>query len=150
MKSYQSMRRLFTILIIFNLTISFAQIDSQLRINSDERNYYLWNSEKENYDFIATEYEHSIIDIRVKGSKNNGYIAISLVDDGRARLFHGSIKNFTINQNNEQEWILNSKNLRSKLTFNEKENTFTYLYDSNDENTRYLRIFIFKIRPEDH
>jgi len=73
-----------------------------------------------------------------------------LVDDGRARLFHGSIKNFTTNENNEQEWILHSKNLKSKLTFNEKENTFTYLYDSNDENTRYLRIFIFKIRSEEH
>jgi hypothetical protein len=144
------MRRIFILLLVFNLSNAMAQIDSQLRYNSDERNYYLWNAEKENYDFVETEYEHSLIDIRVKGSKTNGYIAISLVDDGRARLFHGSIKNFTTNENNEQEWILHSKNLKSKLTFNEKENTFTYLYDSNDENTRYLRIFIFKIRSEEH
>jgi len=143
------MKQILIYLLLFNLADGFAQIDSQLRYNSDERNYYLWNAEKESYDFVETEYEHSLIDIRVKGSKTNGYVAISLVDDGRARLFHGSIKNFTTNENKEEEWVLHSKNLKSKLTFNEKENTFTYLYDSNDENTRYLRILIFKIRPEE-
>jgi len=143
------MRSVFIIVFLFNLATNYAQIDSQVRFNSDERNYYLWNSDKESYDFIETEYEHSLIDIRVKGSKTNGYIAISMVDDGRSRLFHGHIKSFTTNENKEEEWILHSKNLRSKLTFNKKENTFTYLYDSNDENTRYLRIFIFKIRPEE-
>jgi len=52
------MRRIFILLLVFNLSNAMAQIDSQLRYNSDERNYYLWNAEKENYDFVETEYEH--------------------------------------------------------------------------------------------
>lgn len=143
------MKPITCLLFLFFSSISFAQIDSQTRYSSDERKYYIWNEEKAEYTYVETEYENSIIDIREKGSKTNGYIAISMVDNGQARLYHGSIKDYKVSENNEITWVLQSKTLRSKLTFNPVDKTFTYLYDSNEDKTRYLKIFVFKLRPEE-
>ncbi len=92
------------------------------------------------------EFEHSLIDIREIGSRSNGYVSISLVDDGRARLFHGSITAFSVNDKNEPTWQLRSKTMKSKLTFNPSDKTFTYVYDADDK--RYQRILVFTLKDE--
>jgi hypothetical protein len=77
---------IFILLITVNL---HAQIDSQKRFQSDVRKYYNWNKEFEKYELVETEYENSVIDIREIGSKTNGYIVISMVDNGSVRMHHG-------------------------------------------------------------
>ena len=94
-----------------------------------------------------TEYEHSVIDIREIGSKTNGYIVISMVDNGIARLHHGSIKEFAQTADNEGTWLFQSKNMKAKLTYNPEENTMTYLYDADNE--RYNRLIIFNVAPDE-
>ena len=81
------------ILLLFNLVLSAqsTKINDQTRYFSDSRLFYVWNDEKEIYDLRDTEFENSLIDIREIGSKNNGYIIISLVDNGDVRTYHGSI-----------------------------------------------------------
>jgi hypothetical protein len=125
-----------------------AQTDSQTRYTSDTRQYYVWSEASNSYIMKENEFENSVIDIREIGSRSNGYISISLVDDGIARLYHGSIQAFSVNAKNEPTWQLRSKTLKSKLTFNPDDHTFTYLYEANDK--RYNKIFIFKLRPEEN
>jgi hypothetical protein len=123
-----------------------AQIDTQKRFQSDSRKYYIWNFEKGAYELKETEYENSVIDIREIGSKTNGYITISMIDNGLARLHHGSISNFSQESSNEGTWIFRSKYMKAKITYNPKENTMTYLYDSDDK--RYNRLIIFNVAPD--
>jgi len=125
---------------------SNAQIDTQKRFQSDSRKYYIWNFEKGAYELKETEYENSVIDIREIGSKTNGYITISMIDSGLARLHHGSISNFSQDSGNEGTWIFRSKYMKAKITYNPKENTMTYLYDSDDK--RYNRLIIFSVAPD--
>lgn len=96
---------------------------------------------------METEYEHSIIDIREIGSKSNGYIAVSMLDNGLTRLHHGSIYNFTKTSEIEGTWLFKSKNSKAKLTYNPKENTITYLYDADNE--RYNRLMVFTVYPDE-
>jgi len=96
---------------------------------------------------VETEYEHSIIDIREIGSKTNGYIVISMVDNGQVRMHHGSIYNFTKESENEGAWSIQSKFMRARLIYNPKENTMTYMYDSNDK--RYKRLMVFTVAPDE-
>lgn len=124
----------------------FGQIDTQTRYNSNSRQYFVWSDAASSYVMRENEYEHSLIDIREIGSRSNGYVTISLVDDGRARLFHGSIVAFSVNDKNEPTWQLRSKTMKSKLTFNPAEKTFTYVYDADDK--RYQRIMIFTLKEE--
>jgi len=123
-----------------------AQIDMQKRFQSDSRKYYVWNNEFNKYELKETEYENSIIDIREIGSKTNGYIAISMVDNGQVRLHHGSIYEF---QGSETEgtWLIRSKFMKAKLVYNPKENTMTYLYDA--EGKRYSKLMIFSVVPDE-
>ncbi len=123
-----------------------AQIDSQKRFQSDSRKFYVWNNEFDKYELKETEYENSVIDIREIGSKTNGYIAISMIDNGQVRLHHGSIIEFTQTSEVEGTWIIRSKFMRAKLIYNPKENTVTYLYDA--ENKRYSKLMIFSVIPD--
>lgn len=129
---------------LFNLQ---AQTDTQKRFQSESRKYYVWNTEFEKYELIETEYEHSVIDIREIGSKTNGYIVISMIDNGQARLHHGSIYNFTKDNENEGSWLIQSKYMKAKLIYNPKENTMTYLYDG--DNKRYKRLMVFTVAPDE-
>ena len=129
---------------LFNLQ---AQTDTQKRFQSESRKYFVWNADFEKYELIETEYEHSVIDIREIGSKTNGYIVISMIDNGQSRLHHGSIYNFTKDSETEGSWSIQSKFMRAKLTYNPKENTMTYLYDG--DNKRYKRLMIFNVAPDD-
>ena len=126
---------------------SHAQIDSQKRFQSDSRKYYIWNTEFEKYELKDTEYENSVIDIREIGSKTNGYIVITMLDNGQVRLHHGSITDFTQTSENEGTWLIRSKFMRAKLVYNPKENTITYLYDA--ENKRYNKLMIFAVTPDE-
>jgi hypothetical protein len=123
-----------------------AQIDTQKRFQSDSRKYYVWNFEANAYELKETEYEHSIIDIREIGSKTNGYIIISLIDNGLTRLYHGSITGYSQDNKNEGTWYTRSKFIKAKLTYNPKENTMTYLFEAND--TRYNKLFVFNVAPD--
>ena len=123
-----------------------AQIDIQKRFQSDSRKYYVWNTEYDKYELMETEYENSVIDIREIGSKTNGYITISMIDNGQVRLHHGSIIEFTQNSETEGTWLIRSKFMRAKLMYNPKENTITYLYDA--ENKRYSKLMIFSVAPD--
>jgi hypothetical protein len=125
----------------------FSQIDNQKRFQSDTRKYYVWNIFEKKYELKETEYEHSIIDIREIGSKTNGYIVISMLDNGLTRLHHGSIYSFAKTSENEGTWLFKSKNSKAKLTYNPKENTITYLYDA--DNDRYNRLMIFNVYPDE-
>ena len=98
------------LLIVLTCTSIFAQLDNQKRLQSDQRKYYTWNYEEKKYELKETEYEHSIIDIREIGSKTNGYIVISMLDNGLTRLQHGSIYSYTQNSENEGTWLFKSKN----------------------------------------
>lgn len=124
-----------------------AQTDTQKRFQSESRKYYVWSTEFEKYELVETEYEHSVIDIREIGSKTNGYIVISMIDNGQARLHHGSIYNFSKDSENEGSWLIQSKFMRAKLTYNPKDNTMTYLYDG--DNKRYKRLMIFAVAPDE-
>lgn len=125
-------------------TMVRGQIDSQERFYSDSRQYFVWSEDAQSYVLKETEYENSVIDIREINSKSNGYVAISVVDDGRARLYHGSIAGFSVNDKQEPTWQLRSKSMRSKLTLNPEANTFTYLFEADAK--RYQKIFVFTIR----
>ncbi len=120
-----------------------GQIDTQSRFHSDYREYYTWNEASRSYILQEKEYEHSIVEIREIGSKNHGYIALSISDDGRARLFHGSITAYTVNDKKEPTWQMLSRTMKSKLTYDPKEHTFTYLYDAGD--LRYEKILVMKV-----
>lgn len=124
-----------------------AQIDSQKRFQSDSRKYYVWSSDHEKYELVETEYENTVIDIREIGSKTNGYVVISMIDNGVARLHHGSIYEFAQTSENEGTWLLRSKFMKAKLTYNAKENTITYLYDA--DNKRYRKLMIFTVAPDE-
>ena len=123
-----------------------AQIDTQKRFQSDSRKYYVWNNEYEKYELKETEYENSVIDIREIGSKTNGYIAISMIDNGAVRLHHGSIVEFKQTSEEEGTWLIRSKFMKAKLVYNPKENTITYLYDA--EGKRYSKLMIFYVTPD--
>ena len=138
------------LIIVFLLTCIanlHAQVDTQKRFQSDSRKYYVWNTDFQKYELIETEYEHSVIDIREIGSKSNGYIVISMVDNGQVRMHHGSIYNFTKDSENEGAWSIQSKFMRARLIYNPKENTMTYMYDSNDK--RYKRLMVFTVAPDE-
>ena len=124
-----------------------AQIDIQKRFQSESRKYYIWNKEFEKYEHKETEYENSVIDIREIGSKTNGYIVISMNDNGLARLHHGSIIEFTQTSEEEGTWLIRSKFMRAKLVYNPKENTITYLYDVDGK--RYSKLMIFSVTPDE-
>lgn len=126
---------------------SYAQIDSQKRFQSDSRKYYIWNKEFEKYELKETEYENSVIDIREIGSKTNGYIVISMIDNGQSRMHHGSIIEFSQTSETEGTWLLRSKFMRAKITYNPKENTITYLYDVDGK--RYSKLMIFSVSPDE-
>lgn len=135
---------LFIIVLCSNV---FAQLDNQKRLQSDQRKYYTWNYEEKKYELKETEYEHSIIDIREIGSKTNGYVILSMHDNGLTRLHHGSIYNYNQNSENEGTWYFKSKNSKGKITYNPKENTITYLFDA--DNDRYRRLMIFNVVPDE-
>jgi hypothetical protein len=138
---------LFAFFLLTAATLS-AQVDTQMRYTSDARQYFVWNDASGSYVMKDNEFENSVIDIREIGSRSNGYIAISMVDDGVARLFHGSITAFSVNAKNEPTWQLRSKTLRSKLTYNPDDHTFTYVYEADEK--RYNKIFVFKLTPEEN
>lgn len=123
-----------------------AQVDNQVRYFSDYRQYFVWSNESQSYILKETEYENSVIDIREINSRSNGYVAISVADDGKARLYHGSISAFSVNEKQEPTWQLRSKNMRSKLTLNPESKTFTYVYEANEQ--RYQKILVFTLRPD--
>ncbi|MGC4040166.1 MAG: hypothetical protein QM710_05080 [Flavobacterium sp.] len=124
-----------------------AQVDIQKRFQSDSRKYYVWNNEFDKYELKETEYENSVIDIREIGSKTNGYIAISMIDNGQVRLHHGSIYEFKQTSETEGTWLIRSKFMKAKLVYNPKENTITYLYDA--EGKRYSKLMIFSVVPDE-
>lgn len=135
---------IFILLLTVNL---YAQIDSQKRFQSDVRKYYNWNKEFEKYELLETEYENSVIDIREIGSKTNGYIVISMVDNGSVRMHHGSIYQFAQDSEETGSWLIRSKFMRAKITYNPKENTLTYLYDADEK--RYTKLMIFYVKPDE-
>ena len=142
------MKFLVTLLLFTFNTILFAQtfptkVNDQIRYNSDSRLFYVWNEEGDSYDLRDTEYENSIIDIREIGSRSNGYIVISLNDDGKVRTYHGSIVSFNVDDDGLSTWVMRSKNARGKLVLDPKKKTFTYSYESNEK--RYVKIFIFSL-----
>ena len=135
------------ILVLLFLWSVNTQIDSQKRFQSDSRKYYVWNKEFDKYELKETEYENSVIDIREIGSKTNGYIVISMLDNGLTRLHHGSIYSYTKTSEKEGTWLFKSKTSKAKLTYNPEENTITYLYDADNE--RYNRLMIFNVYPDE-
>ncbi len=134
----------YLLFIVFFATAASAQIDSQTRYTSDSRQYYVWSDQSNSYVLRETEYEHTTIDVREMGSKSNGYIAISMVDDGVSRLFHGSITAYSVNEKGEPTWQMRSKIMKGKLTFNPEARTFTYVYDASDK--RYQRIMVYNLK----
>lgn len=139
------MKQLFSMALLLCFSHLFAQVDAQTRYNSNFRTFYMWNEEKKAYEVKDSEYEHSVIDIREINSSANGYIIVSLTDDGKTRLYHGSISQFKIN-GDEETWSLRSKILKSKLVYNRTERTISYSFESNEE--RYLKIFLFKLSDD--
>ncbi|MGG7036646.1 MAG: hypothetical protein ACI7YS_15830 [Flavobacterium sp.] len=138
--------RLIALLLILFSATTKAQTDTQKRFQSESRKFYVWNKEFEKYELKETEYENSIIDIREIGSKTNGYIVISMNDNGQARLHHGSIYEYKQPSENEGTWFIRSKYMRAKLTYNPKENTIIYLYEADDK--RYNKLMIFNVAPD--
>ncbi len=134
------------LLLLFFTQHLLAQVDNQERYFSDSRQYFVWSNETQSYLLKETEYENSVIDIREINSRSNGYVGISLADDGRARLYHGSIVAFSVNEKQEPTWQLRSKNMRSKLTLNPENKTFTYVFEANEQ--RYQKILVFTLRPD--
>ena len=123
------------------------RVNEQTRYVSDSRLFYVWNDGKQAYDLKDTEFEYSIIDIREINTKSNGYIAISLTDDGKTRLYHGSIISFSVDEDGNSIWVMRSKNARGKLMLNPKKMTLTYSYESNEQ--RYVKIFVFNLQLEE-
>lgn len=128
--------------------VNFAQVDTQTRYTSDSRQYFVWNDASNSYVMRENEFENSVIDIREIGSRSNGYVTISLVDDGKARLYHGSITGFSVNEKKEPTWQMRSKIMKSKLTYNPQDHTFTYVYEADEK--RYNKIFVFALTPEEN
>jgi len=120
-----------------------AKVNEQRRFNSDSRLFYVWNPERDAYDLKYTEYETSVIDIREINTKSNGYIVISMTDDGKTRLYHGSIINYSIDDDGVATWILRSKSARGKVALDPKKKRITYSFESNE--TRYVKIFVFNL-----
>lgn len=120
-----------------------TKLNDQRRFHSDSRLFYAWNQERDAYDLKDTEYETSVIDIREINSKNSGYIVIALTDDGKTRLYHGSIINYSVDEEGISTWILRSKSARGKLSLDHKKKRITYSYESNE--TRYVKIFVFNL-----
>ena len=142
------MKTPFKLLIVLFLGLQLhAQVDTQKRFQSDTRKYYTWNKEFDKYELVETEYENSVVDIREMGSKTNGYIVISMVDNGQSRLHHGSIYQFKQDSEEEGTWYIKSKFMKAKLTYNPKENTITYLYDADDG--RYKKLMIFYVKTDE-
>jgi len=142
------MKTPFKLLIVLFLGLQLhAQVDTQKRFQSDSRKYYTWNKEFDKYELVETEYENSVVDIREMGSKTNGYIVISMVDNGQSRLHHGSIYQFKQDSEEEGTWYIKSKFMKAKLTYNPKENTITYLYDADDG--RYKKLMIFYVKTDE-
>jgi hypothetical protein len=142
------MRTKFILLLVLFFSLNMlAQVDIQKRFQSDTRKYYVWNKEFDKYELMETEYENSVVDVREIGSKTNGYIVISMVDNGQVRMHHGSIYQFKQDSEEEGTWLIRSKFMRGKLTYNPKENTITYLYDADDK--RYNKLMIFYVTPDE-
>ncbi len=120
-----------------------TKVNEQRRFNSDSRLFYVWNQERDAYDLKDTEYESSVIDIREINTKSNGYIVIALTDEGKTRLYHGSIVNYSLDEEGVATWILRSKNARGKLSLDPKAKKITYSFESNE--TRYVKIFVFNL-----
>ena len=139
-----------TIALLFVLFMAWktnAQIDTQSRFQSDSRKFYSWNTEYDKYELIETEYENSVIDIREIGSKTNGYIVISMVDNGQVRMHHGSIYQFKQDSDVEGTWSIKSKFMKAKISYNPKENTITYFYEA--DNKRYNKLMIFYVKTDE-
>jgi len=139
-----------TITLFFALLMAWntnAQIDTQSRFQSDTRKFYSWNSEYDKYELIETEYENSVIDIREIGSKTNGYVVISMVDNGQVRMHHGSIYQFKQDSEVEGTWSIKSKFMKAKITYNPKENTLTYFYEADSK--RYNKLMIFYVKSDE-
>ena len=124
-----------------------VRINEQTRYNSESRVFYKWNEATQVYDAKDSEFENSIIDVREIDSRKNGYVVISLVDDGKVRSYHGSIISFNQDEEGNPTWILRSKNARGKVVLNPKKMTVTYSYESNGD--RYLKIFVFYLTLKD-
>ena len=124
-----------------------VRINEQTRYNSESRVFYKWNEATQVYDAKDSEFENSIIDVREIDSKKNGYVVISLTDDGKVRSFHGSIISYSQDEEGNPTWILRSKNARGKVVLNPKKMTVTYSYESNGD--RYLKIFVFYLTLKD-
>ncbi|NMH26946.1 hypothetical protein [Flavobacterium silvaticum] len=122
--------------------IGFAQIDSQVRYNSNHRQFYQWNAEKQDYELRDDEYETSLIDVREINSNRNGYVVISLTDDGKTRMYHGSITGFK-KDGDQDVWALRSKILKSKLVYDPVKKTIIYSFEASDD--RYMKIFVFDL-----
>ena len=142
------MKRYFILLFLLLSPLLFAQqapvkANDQSRYHSNSRIFYLWSDEKDAYEPKDSELENSIIEIREIGTKSNGYVIISLNDDGKVRLFHGSIISYSVDENGLSTWIMRSKFARGQLVLDPANKTFTYSYESNEK--RYLKIFVFKI-----
>lgn len=138
------MKKFFLAALLLFCVPFFGQTDSQTRYNSDFRQFYMWNEERQTYELRDTEYEHSVIDIREINARNNGYVAISMTDDAKTRMYHGTITGFK-KDDAETTWALRSKILKSKLVLNTKENTVTYSYEADQERQRYMKIFVFRL-----
>jgi hypothetical protein len=120
-----------------------ARVNEQRRFNSDSRLFYVWNPAKDGYDLKDTEFESSIIDIREINTQKSGYIVISLTDDGKTRLYHGSIVDYSIDDQGLSTWVMRSKNARGKLVLDPAKKRITYSFESNE--TRYVKIFVFNL-----
>jgi len=121
----------------------YAQLDNQVRFNSDHRDFFVWSEAQGQYLLKESEFEHAVIDIREMGSKTNGYIAISLVDNGVARLYHGTITEYKLDGDEKEKgcWSMRNKILRSRLVYDAKLNTITYSYEADE--VRYKKMYIF-------
>lgn len=139
------MKIISSILFLFLSVSGFSQapvrINEQTRYNSDSRVFYKWNEATKVYDPKDSEFENSIIDVREIESRKKGYIIISLTDDGKVRTYHGSIIDYSQDEEGNSTWVIRSKNARGKVVLNPKKRTVTYSFESNGD--RYLKIFVF-------
>ncbi|RZJ65243.1 MAG: hypothetical protein EOO50_14545 [Flavobacterium sp.] len=139
------MKYLLACFLAFSCCLAYSQTDTQSRYNSNFRQFYMWNEQKQAYELKDTEEEHSIIDIREQINKNSGYVVISMTDDAKTRMYHGNITAYK-QENGESTWSLRSKVLKSKIVLDPVKRTITYSYEANDE--RYMKIFVFKLELE--
>ncbi len=134
----------FTIgLLLFIGFSTFAQTNTQRRFESDTRTFFVWNADADKYDQKDSEFESTVIDIREINSKSNGYICIALTDDGKTRLYHGSIVQNSVDDKGVSTWVLRSQNARGKVIYDPFEKKITYSYESNGE--RYAKVFVFNL-----